>query len=301
MRTRILLPALVGVCIFTFILAVTAVAREAGAIEGTASITDYANYPANSGTAPDCDASGVHGVEYTLNGVGPIFDLSELPAINQGDILEVSYTDVADACNTPDSPQPIVLSMKSTAGGEFDPTVDQKLELPYAFDWMGPIGGRFTYVMPNLGDDSFEGCSGQLDLIVGLPLDIVGPSGSYYSASLNGQKQMLIDSWNGEYDVCQLVPPPPPPVETTTTVAATPTTVTETPATVTVLTSPSTNSEVEVQTLSTLNQGQSVTQARALAETGPGCTLIASIIGGILLLLAFGAFFLGRYFETRKK
>jgi hypothetical protein len=190
-----------------------------------APITDYANYPANSGTALGCDASGVHGVEYSVNGGAPLFSLGDLPPIHAGDILEVSWTDVSDACNTPDEVQPIVLSMKSAPGPVFDATVDQFLELPYAIDFMGPMGGRITYVLPDLSDDSFAGCFGQIDFIVGLPLAVVGPNGSFYSIAFNGQKHMLIDKWNGAYDTCDV----PPEVTTTTTEAPPVTTTTEAP------------------------------------------------------------------------
>ncbi len=306
MRTRILTTMLI---LGALLVAGFATGR-AWAIESNNPITDYANYPANSGTSPGCDASGVHGVEFSLNGGAPLFNLASLPAIHAGDELEVSYTDVSDACLEPvnGAAQPLSLAMKSAVGPTFDPTVDQLLELPYVYDDMGPLGGRFTYVLPDLSDDSFDGCYGQLDLVVGRPLQDVGPNGSYYGFSLNGQKQMLVSAWNGSYDTCE-VPPTvttAPPVADTvppTTTPAPPTTVNETPTSLQVDQSPSTSVEAPAPT-TTRQAGSAVAAAAGrraeMPNTGPGCTWWMVLAGIVGVLLGAGAVVGGTFWRRRE-
>jgi hypothetical protein len=178
--------------------------------------TDYAGFPANNGLPAGCDAFGVSGVSYSVNGGASVVNFQDIDPISAGDTVVMSWTDVAPACDG----GPIVLSMKSAPGETFDPTVDQELDYPYAVDTMAAgEGGSLSYVLPDLLDDSFAGCFGQLDAIVGLPLQTVGPGGSFYGSALRGDggPHLLIGAWNGGYAQCV-------PLVTTTTTEPTTTT-----------------------------------------------------------------------------
>jgi LPXTG-motif cell wall-anchored protein len=267
-----------------------------------APVTDYANYPANNGLPPGCDANGVVGVTFTVNGGAPVANLQDIDPINAGDVVVMSWTDVLPVCGDPVNPGPIVLAMKSAKTGSFDPGTDQALDLPYAIGWLyAGQPGSVTYVLPPLNDDSFPGCFGQLDAVTGLPLFIVGPGGSFYS--YNVPWDMLISSWNGGYPECETQ-------ETTTTTGGTTsttegTTTTSTPESTTT-TAPTTTTEAPTTTApSSLTTAPSTTvtdptsltvgvqaaqTTRTLAATGrsSGWAALAGAIGiglGVVLLV----------------
>jgi hypothetical protein len=217
----------------------------------------------------------------------------------------MTWLAVGEECDPPGTEQvPIVLAMKSAPGPFFDATVDQALDLPYALDFLSAGLGEHSvsYVLPDLLDDSFPGCFGQLDAIVGLPLAVVGPNGSFYSSGLRGGgPNLLISAWNGGYENCQAVTTTTTgsttsttegtttttPASTTTT--APPTTTTEPPATTvppSSTTAPTPTTEPPVLTPAKVEASQT---SRQLAQTGrsSGPWALVGLVGigfGLVLL-----------------
>lgn len=239
------------------VLAAPLVALSAGAQAVPPPVTDYGNYPGNAGVPDGCDASGVTGVSYTVNGGPATSSLGGIDPLNLGDLITMSWTGVSAVCDG----TPIVLAMKSAPGPTFDPGVDQALDFPYAIAYgAAGQGGSLSYVLPNLLDDSFPGCFGQLDSVVGLALNVVGPGGSFYSAAVRGfGPNLLISSWNGGYENCEAPP------TTTTTVPEVSTTVP--PSTTTTEASPTT-----VPSVSTTQPPAPTTTAAEVTTTVPAPT-----------------------------
>lgn len=192
---------------------------------------------------------------------------------------------------------PVVLTIKIAPGPTFDSTVDQRVYVPYAIVTADGGPGSVTYELPDLAP--FEkGCNFQMDAIVGLPLEIVGPSGSDYSASVRrDDKRTTVIKWrNGVYDTCEQAAP-------TTTVPEVPTTVTAVPADV----APTTTIPLDVtpteQTVPVTTPAPAADSAVAAQRTlsGPlpvtGFPIVPAAGFG-LLLLSVGA--LGIFLTNRK-
>jgi LPXTG-motif cell wall-anchored protein len=274
-----------------------------------APVTDYANYPANAEVPDGCDAGGVSGVSFRVNGQTPVIGLQDLGPLNAGDTVTMTWLAVGEECDPPGTGQvPIVLAMKSAPGPVFDASVDQALDLPYALGFLSAGLGEhsISYVLPDLLDDSFPGCFGQLDAIVGLPLAVVGPGGSFYSSGLRGSgPNLLISAWNGGYELCVAQETTTTTGGTTSTTEGTTTTSTPTSTTTTALTTtttgattttvPPSSTTVLVSTSVTdptsLTVGAAGVQAtRTLAETGrsSGWVALAGLVGvgvGLVLLV----------------
>lgn len=190
-------------------------------------VTDYAAYPDTAqAQLPDgCDGAGVLGVAYSLNGSPEVADPGALPQFNAGDTLTMTWDSTTAACVD----APIVLVVKVAQDPVFDPGDDQFAFVPYAATAATGGPGSLTYVLPGLEQFGFN-CNYQLDSIVGLPLAIVGPNGSFYSASLRGddRRTTLIGFRNGAYESCEAPPTTTttgPPTTTTTPSTTVPTTV----------------------------------------------------------------------------
>ena len=58
-------------------------------------VTDYANYPdtPQAMLTDGCDANGVMGVMFSLNGGTPVDGLANLPEMQAGDIVTMTWTD----------------------------------------------------------------------------------------------------------------------------------------------------------------------------------------------------------------
>jgi hypothetical protein len=217
-----------------------------------APITDYAGYPGNNELPPGCDANGVIGVTFTVNGGAPVANLQDIDPIHEGDLVVMSWTDVLPVCGDPVNPGPIVLAMKSAPDGTFNPKVDQALDLPYAFGLLvAGQPGSVSYPLPPLDDDTWPGCSGQLDAITGLPLAIVGPDGSYYAHDVPWDH--LISSWNGSYPECDA------PEVTTTVPTTVPETITTAPEVTTTVPEPTTTTGPALTTTTTIPVALDVT------------------------------------------
>jgi LPXTG-motif cell wall-anchored protein len=264
---------------------------------GTELVTDYANYPDTlEAELPDgCDGTGLVDVGYSLNGGGLVGDPKLLPAFNAGDVLTMTWTSTVPACVG----APIVLVIKVAENPVFDVGDDQNAYVPYAAVVADGGPGSLAYTLPGLEEFGFD-CAYQLDAIVGRPLAVVGPSGSYYSASLRGDglRSTLVGFRNGAYELCAAQ-------ETTTTTGGTTsttggTTTTSTPETTTT-TAPTTTTTTTTAPTTTVQVSTTVTDptsftvgaagvqaARTLAETGRsnGWVALAGLAGvGLGLVL----------------
>jgi len=187
-----------------------AVTSTATAQTQPAAVTDYATYP-NTPEAlltPGCSGAGISGVSYSIvfaagGTAGPFSTLAEPPQLDEGDQVTVSWSAVAPECVG----TPITLVAKDAMSPVFVITDDQAAAAWVSSGPTGPGAGSFSFSVPPLAEFR-HGCSYQIDLIVGAPLGIVGPSGSYYSEVSRAAQgkgsgvTTLIDSRNGAYEVC---------------------------------------------------------------------------------------------------
>jgi hypothetical protein len=192
-------------------------------VDASDSVTDYAGYPANEVPNAECDASDVQGVVFTRNGGDPTGDLGSYGDLAAGDEIAASWTGINAECDE----VVISIALKEAETATFDPADDQALVSPYAratlrLDQDG--GGSVRLDLPVT-----RTCFYQVDLVLGRPLMVVGPSGNFYSSRgpLGGSdsRDMLLGFNNGTQGNCtvdQTTTTTAP--ETTTTVPATTTT-----------------------------------------------------------------------------
>jgi LPXTG-motif cell wall-anchored protein len=178
-------------------------------------ITDYATYPEQTVPAifPEgCEAEGgvvVVGEQYTATAVGgavigPVSDMRDLGNLSPGTTIDMSWGQFAPGCEGAG----ISLAVKRADQPTFDPNTNQEL-IDAAYDYCGPQGiacavgadDRFhlIVVMPSRR----LACNYQVDAVVGPPLAVVGPAGSYYSTTARvendkpGGRTTLIGANNG--------------------------------------------------------------------------------------------------------
>lgn len=197
---RLSLRAVAGLLLVLGGVTVSAsLATAASGPVGVDPIVDYSNYP--NGIIPSgCGAQGdalVNGELFTVDGIsaGSLRDLT----IGPTDSVTMTWDSFAPGCESAG----VSLSVKTAPSPNFDPSVDQYLA---GFDYCGPGGPsctapfRLTIDMRVIGGTTCY----QLDANAGRPLEVVGPSGSYYS--LNQPINMLISALNGGSTPCQVVP-----------------------------------------------------------------------------------------------
>jgi len=283
------------------VLAVTSTATAQQALPPR--VTDYSNYPDTPQAllTAGCDFSGVTGVSFSLNDSTPVGNLADLPELQAGDEVTMSWAGVAPACvgsalslTQKDSPQPF-----------FDPTVDQPIGT-YNFATLSDAPGSLSLTVPDLSGLGHS-CSYQLDAVVGVPLAIVGPSGSFYEASTRGddRRTTLISFRNGSYTICvaQATTTTTQPTTTTTTPPSTTTTqptttTTTTPAATAATTAPPPTTEPIATAASAASaaagssqSSQAAQATRTLAATGTSpwtaaVGILGLLIGVTLLLLS---------------
>ena len=162
-------------------------------------ITDYANYPSGIVPAiiPDgCAPPFVTGLLFSAGGDSSS-NLANL-SLEPGEVVDMSWTGFSTGCEN----LGLSLALKRADGPTFDPTTNQEL---VTFDYCGPGGdtcvagndGRFhlTFTMRPRTDV----CNWQVDSIIGPPLAVVGPGGSFYTDSARGDNQpsTLLSANNG--------------------------------------------------------------------------------------------------------
>jgi hypothetical protein len=169
-------------------------------------VVETTSYPS---PLPDNCPAGVGalaGVMFDNGRGGSSADLRQLD-LTGGDTLTMRWTSAVDGCAAPDG-QPAVavtLAAYGTDGYAFDPSTDQPLLTTNSCGGdAGPCGvtqGSYHLSLVVPGDPN---CFVQLDAVLGAPLAVVGPSGSYYTAALRGAEAptMLIAGGTAHTESC---------------------------------------------------------------------------------------------------
>ena len=214
--------------------------------------------------------------------------------------MVMAWSGVAPACVG----SAVSLVVKNTPQPFFDPAVDQPTAPGgYNVATLTDGAGSVSLVLPDLFPLG-NSCNYQVDAIVGVPLAVVGPGGSFYSESLrgDGRRTTLVSFRNGAYSICAAqttssttsttttttAPPPPttqPPAPPTTQPPAPPTTQPPAPPTSTTPSAPT--STVATATLAAQSAVQAAQAQRTLAATGTtsSTALVGVIVVGFGLLL----------------
>jgi LPXTG-motif cell wall-anchored protein len=195
-------------------------------------ITDYASYPAALPEGCPDGTGAVAGARYDNGRGDEVNDLRTL-SLRPGDTLRVSWDAFADGCVDPSGEPLIAVSLHAydSSAPTFDPTVDQQLIDGWVACGAGlepcprSADGRYELSLAVPGPAASPRCNTQLEFVIGLPLAVVGPSGSYYNALLRGDDRpsMGIGATNFAIPDCvpgtsgTTVPPPPPPPPPPTT------------------------------------------------------------------------------------
>jgi membrane-bound inhibitor of C-type lysozyme len=172
----------------------------------------FANYPntlpAGLNLPQGCSATSVlQNLTFSRNGGTPVGSYADLGSMVPGDVVTMAWTGWTPGCETL-----ITLSVKAASTPTFDPTTDQAL-----VDFVGCAGPndptctvesgfQLQLAMPQ------QLCNYQTDAVVGPPLDVIGPSGSFYSNQWRQSHQnpqvaapgpdMLISANNGGPSDC---------------------------------------------------------------------------------------------------
>lgn len=167
-------------------------------VEGLPAISDYTNYPvALPAGCPD-GPGGFVGLTFRTSSGSVAGELSQL-ALSPGDTVTMSWDGLAPQCATANG-QPargVSIAAHALHTATFDTTVDQELLAGWA-----SCGGDAAPCLPN-GTTGTGGalsitlplaqtvvgtspCRAQVDAVIGGPLALVGPSGSWYTALLRG-------------------------------------------------------------------------------------------------------------------
>ena len=270
-----------------------AAAGDAGATGTNAPIADYSNFPVALPTGcPDGSASLI-GLTFGNGRGGQSPSLRDL-TLRHGDTVTMSWTGVHEAClgdgTAPDTG--LSLSVYRAEQVEFDQMTDEELVGWASCGAGAPCGEGARFALSIELPDAQEACFVQVDAALGMPLRIVGPSGSFYSSSLRGSgPDMLISAQNFGGD-CNAAPEPtptPPAAPTPTAPPAptpttpTPTTPTPTPEVPAPKPSPTDQPEPEVQVLSVVVTRQLPATGSADAAPIAASGLLALAAGGALL------------------
>lgn len=207
----------------------------AGAVVG-APVTDYANYPSPLPDGCPDGPAAVVGARFDNGRGGEEADLRRLP-LRPGDTLRVSWDDFAEGCTGPSGAPLIAVSLHAydLATPTFVMNVDQQLLDGWVACGAGlgactrGADGRYELSIPVPGPAQSSQCNTQMGFVIGLPLAVVGPSGSYYNALLRNDDRpsMGIGATNFAIPNCvpgvagtATGPTAPPPVAPTSTAVA---------------------------------------------------------------------------------
>ncbi|MDH4143700.1 MAG: hypothetical protein OEY23_00845 [Acidimicrobiia bacterium] len=167
-------------------------------------VTDYASYPEPLPFGCWSGYGSLEGLRFD-NGRGDTAPtLGDLP-VSAGDVVTMSWDAFAAGCAADDGTPLVSVSLAAYRNTtlQFDPTVDEELIDGWGQCGAGAaaceqVGGRYqlSVVVPDTGTEPH--CSLQLDAVLGAPLAIVGPSGSFYSSTARGDDKpsMLISAKN---------------------------------------------------------------------------------------------------------
>jgi hypothetical protein len=151
----------------------------------TAPVTDYGAYPPSLPAGCPDGPDLLDGLRWATSTSSNTSDLATL-GLRPGDTVTASWSAFDPGCTQTDGAAAIIVSLAAYDGGAnpFDPRIDQRLVDGWASCGAGAAscqraGDRYHLALslPRSGDT----CAAQLDLVIGRPLAVVGPSGSYFS------------------------------------------------------------------------------------------------------------------------
>ena len=153
-----------------------------------APISDYGSYPAALPTGCPNGTAALVGLVFG-NDAGDTNSNMRLLSFEPGDTVTMSWTGFDADCldGSGDPAIAVSLAVYETPDGTFDATVDQTL-----VDWnvcglgapaCAQSGGWYSLT---IGIPTSDVCAMQVDAVLGLPLEVVGPSGSFYSGATRG-------------------------------------------------------------------------------------------------------------------
>jgi len=171
------------------ILAVVAVAVTVVRVDATTAspITDVSGYPtAHPAGCPDGEGALV-GLSFDNGRGGSASSLWGLD-VRHGDTVTMRWSAFHPSCTTGGDPAiAVALAAYDVPTAAFDPSVDQRLDTWEACgagaDACTVTDGRYRL---GLTLPSTDVCNVQLDAVLGLPLAVVGPGGSFYSSGARG-------------------------------------------------------------------------------------------------------------------
>jgi len=179
--------ALIGLAAIVIILSI----RSGFASASTGAITDYANFPAD--LPEDCSATDAL-VDLTFTSPqGEASDLRRL-AVNPGDTITMTWTGFAPNCAGVD----VALALNQSDTDRFDIDANQTLLPGYATCGAACVPSDGVYTLSVTAPDNSSVCYFQIDAVLGAPLAVVGPDGSYYSSVLrrDGGPDLLVSAKN---------------------------------------------------------------------------------------------------------
>ena len=218
------------------VLAVAAVAVTVVRVDATTAspITDVSGYPAaHPAGCPDGESALV-GLTFDNGRGGSAASLWGLD-VGHGDTVTMRWSAFHASCTTGGEPAiAVALAAYDAPTAAFDPAVDQRLDTWEACgagaDACTFTDGRYRL---RLTLPTTDVCNVQVDAVLGLPLAVVGPGGSFYSSGARGSgPNRLLSAANFTVTPCApttTVAPvstssPPPPSTTPTSVAPNPVT-----------------------------------------------------------------------------
>jgi LPXTG-motif cell wall-anchored protein len=187
-------------------LAVGLLAGTAGAA-GLDPITDYASYPSPLPAGCPGGETSLLGVQFDNGRGNTASDLRQLP-LRSGDTLTMTWDGFAPGCEG----LAVTLAVYSTHGEQFDPHTDETLVTHVS--WTdGP--NVLSLVVPSAGTDDV--CYLQVDAVLGAPLAVIGPNGTYYNSVLRPDEgpNNLVSAKNFAAECTEPAPTPAPEVPTT--------------------------------------------------------------------------------------
>lgn len=186
-----------------------------GLLAGTAGaavldpVTDYAAYPSPLPAGCPGGEASLLGVRFDNGRGNTASDLRQLP-LRSGDTLTMTWEGFAPGCEG----LAVTLAVYSTHGERFDPSSDETLVSHVS--WTdGP--NVLSLVVPSAGMD--EVCYLQVDAVLGAPLAMIGPNGSFYNSVLrrDGGPNNLVSAKNFPAECTEPAPAPAPAPDVPTT------------------------------------------------------------------------------------
>jgi LPXTG-motif cell wall-anchored protein len=299
-RKAALLAAFIGA---TLAVGAAMAAPSAGAQAAAPAtpVTDYATYPAALPAGCPDGTSALIGVTFDNGRGAETTDLQTLD-VRSGDTLTMTWSAFAPACRTEAGQPAIAVSMAAYEAGAatFDPSADQQLLPGWTTCGFGQTACSLTegrYHLSLTIPPADVACTIQADAVIGLPLAVVGPHGSYYNSAVRGDERpnLLIADTHVVTAPCPVpaTTSPPTPAPAATPVTTPPTTAVALPA------ATETAAPVPTTAVPTGVEAAQATRAVPLPNTGRDDSRPA-VLAAALLLAGLGAVGAARVAERRR-